>query len=93
MLTVTKQDLHKFLCEGIEDLDPSLVAALEASDIKLVIADFSMSENHLGGDDLIEFIDNTLEAIREGYTIVTWYGDGTEVLVAGIRPNQIAVGD
>jgi hypothetical protein len=93
MLTVTKRDLHKFLSDETDDLDPSLVDALRGCDIKRIIADFGMSEHHLGGDDVIGIVDGTLAAVVEGYTVVTWYGDKTEALVAGIRPSQITINE
>ena len=75
MLNVTKQDLRRFLSDETEDLDPSLVDALKGCDIKPIVADFAMSEHHLGGDEVIGIVDNVLAVVGEGYTVVTWYGD------------------
>lgn len=52
-----------------------------------------MSEHHLGGDDVISMIDSVLEAVKDGYVVVTWYGPNTEALVAGIRPGELTVVD
>ena len=78
------------LCE--EETDPAElgiteaeVAELMTKDIKQIIVDFSMSENHIGGDDLCETVDDVLAALEEGYRIVSWYGPETEVLIIGIR--------
>ena len=44
-----------------------------------------MSENRLGGDDMVELAAEVISAIEEGWKVVTWYGPDTEVLVAGIE--------
>lgn len=60
-------------------------------DWKVVVHDFSMSENHIGGDDVISFVDATIEAIKEGYQVHTWYGDDGEVLILGIKGDSKTV--
>ena len=59
--------------------------------IRQIVADQGMSENHLGGDDLVSVVDQTLAAIKDGYEIATWYGPETEVLVVGYRPDYLTV--
>lgn len=54
-------------------------------DWKVICWDFGMSENHIGGDDVVSYVDSTIEAIKEGYEIYTWYGDDSEVLIIGIK--------
>ena len=54
-------------------------------DWKVILCDFCMSENHLGGDDMIFVVDSVLEAIKDGYHIHTWYGDNAEVLIFGMK--------
>ena len=48
-----------------------------------------MSENHLGGDHLVSIADDVLDALNEGYRIITWYGPKTQALVVGYRPKQL----
>jgi len=59
-----------------------------AHDIDTIVVDFAMSENHIGGGDVVSFIHGVLMAIANGYTVVNEYGfgdDGTEVLVFGFK--------
>ncbi len=109
MTTVTKRQLWIFLTmgrtetfaefrdeEGDEDeseLGEDEWNALNKADIKEIIADQDMSENSPGGDDMVSLAEDVLTAVKEGYTVVTWYGDSTEALVAGVRPDQITVTD
>lgn len=54
-------------------------------DVKVVLRDWALSENHIGGDDVLYFIQKTIEVMKEGYEIHTWYGEKTEVLVIGVK--------
>jgi hypothetical protein len=72
-------------------LDETTFNILRSCDLKAIIAGSEMSENHLGGDDLVSVADDLLAAIKEGYAITTWYGAASEALVAGYRPGQLSV--
>lgn len=78
-----------------DDENPQLTEetfhTLQAMDIKQIVADSSMSENHIGGDDVIAYIDEVVAAIKEGYEIITWYGPKAQVLVIGVRPNTLEI--
>lgn len=78
-----------------EDEHPGLPEALyyelQKLDIKQFVADSAMSENHIGGDNVVSIVDEVLAAIKEGYEIITWYGPNTEALVIGVRPGTIEV--
>ena len=50
-----------------------------------IVCDFSMSEHRLGGDDVVQIVDDVLKAQMDGYTVHTWYGPETEVLVLGLK--------
>lgn len=65
--------------------------ALQAMDIKKIVAETGMSENHIGGDDVISIVDETIAAIKEGYEIITWYGPKTQALIVGVRPNTLEI--
>lgn len=74
--------------------DPDIVGfdlfnALKRCTIEDVVVSKSMSENHLGGDDVLWFVELTLKAVEKGLKIECWYGDSTEVLVVGYDPNEI----
>ena len=58
---------------------------LKECDVRFVLHAWGMSENHPGGDDVTDAVDNALRAAKEGYEVFTWYGDGTEVLVVGVK--------
>jgi hypothetical protein len=72
-------------------LDEAIFNALKACDLKTIIAGSEMSENHLGGDDLVSVADDVVAAVRDGYAITTWYGHNSEALVAGYRAGQLSV--
>ena len=72
-------------------LDEATFNILRSCDLKTIIAGSEMSENHLGGDDLVAVADDVVAAVRDGYAITTWYGRKTEALVAGYRPGQLSV--
>jgi hypothetical protein len=98
MTRVSKHQLWSFLSESYEEddgsgvaLDDKLLAALGRCDLRPIVADFGMSEHHLGGDDLIGVVESVVQATRDGYEIVTWYGDHTQALVAGYRKEQLSV--
>jgi len=98
MLTISHRNLWAFLNESLDEEEQTLFdrtvsaedkAALANLDIRQVCVDFSMSENHMGGDDICDIVHDTLEAVKAGYEIIVWYGDDTEVLIVGVRPGQI----
>jgi hypothetical protein len=74
-------------------LDDATFTALKTADIKTILIGFGMSCDHLGGDDVINIVNQTLAATAEGYSIVTWYGPESEVLIAGYRRNQVSISD
>ena len=53
--------------------------------IEVIVHDFSMSENHIGGDDLVSIVQDVLKFERKGFKIYTWYGSSTEALIVGIK--------
>ena len=56
-----------------------------------ICCDFAMSEHHLGGDDVVAYVEATLTAIEEGYKVLTWYDEETNVLIVGIKPDTLNV--
>lgn len=70
-------------------ITPELYEALKQADLKPILNGSEMSEDHLGGDDLVAVADDVLAAIKEGYEIVTWYGPKSEALVAGIKDRVV----
>lgn len=94
MVKCSYRQLHAFLMEDNEvEIPADVLAGLEGLDVKNIVADFSMSENHIGGDDVLSYIDEVVSAMKEGYEIVTWYGSNTEALAAGIRPGTIELSE
>ncbi len=86
----------KFLAEtdwtrGTCPVDKTMFLALRKADIREIITDENMSETNLGGDDVVSIVDDTVTALNAGYTVATWYGPDTEVLVFGYRPNQLTI--
>lgn len=66
--------------------------ALKVLDFKVICCDFGMSENHIGGDDIVSFVDKTLDVCRDNvntHNVVTWYGDDTEVLIVGVPIEEL----
>lgn len=86
-MKVSKNELYQFFTGNHDELSPTALAYLTGhkEDIQHIIADFSMSENHIGGDDIISYINQVLGAIADKKRVVAWYGEDTEVLVLAIR--------
>lgn len=80
MKTIQASELHEKLqdCEEVEH-------------VKVIVASSHMSDDRIGGDDVVSFVDDTLEAIKEGWTIFTWYGPNAEALIVGYKPDQIKI--
>lgn len=92
MLTISYAKLYEVLSgDDPESVDQASMDAVNALDLKAIVVDFSMSENHIGGDDVVSIVDQVLEAQTEGYRIATWYGPDAEVLVIGYRPGQLTL--
>lgn len=108
-LKVTRRQLHAYLanagpelsyldfCEEFEEgevpIDAATHSKLRACELKKIVADSEMSEHHLGGDHLVSLADEVVAAIKDGYTIATWYGDKAEALVVGYKPDQFTLID
>lgn len=106
-LTITAKAIHAFLEHDGKNLSfkdwlecnecvkpPCSKAAFEAMkklDLCEIISGTEMSENHLGGDDLVDVAHQTVQAIKSGYEVVTWYGDESEALVLGYRESEVTI--
>ncbi len=86
MTTITAKQLH----EALDNLAGSAVASC---DIKAICVDWEMSENHIGGDDIVAIATALREAILTGYRVFISYGPNTEVLIVGYRQNELAITD
>jgi len=77
------------LSEWLEDVDikpptKELLRSIEEikDDIKVIVHGQEMSENHLGGNDIINYFDEALKAIRDGFVhVYTEYGELSEATV------------
>jgi len=93
MLTISQKKLWAVL-SGVDDddddvgVDQATMDAVNALDIKAIVFGF-MTQNHIGGDDVVGIVDQVLAAQKEGYSIVTWYGPAAEVLVLGVREGDL----
>lgn len=56
----------------------------------VIVNDFNMSENHIGGDNVISIVNEVKEAIENGYKVFTWYGPETETLILRVEPLMFA---
>jgi hypothetical protein len=74
-------------------IDEAAFAGLKNCDFRKIVAGSHLSENHLGGDDLIAVADDVLRAVEDHYQIVTWYGQETQALIAGYRKDQLIIQD
>jgi hypothetical protein len=74
-------------------LDEATFAGLKTCDFRKIVAGSHLSENHLGGDDLVAVADDVLRAIEDHYQLVTWYGPDTQALIAGYRKDQLIIKD
>jgi hypothetical protein len=86
-MKISKQELWNFFADtGDESAKTRKYMAIHKNQFRVVCADFSMSENHIGGDDVIKIVNDTIKAINEKLKVVTWYGPELEVLIIGIDP-------
>lgn len=109
MLTVSKRQVHHILMElNLQnDINDGLITQAqikqvrdlaESGAIREIVTNSperspTISENHLDADDVVNIVNNTLQAIKQGYSIVTWHDTDTNVLICGIRPDQIILTD
>ena len=104
MLKITKRQLWEILCIGEsvvgedesdigQDLADEVDKLVQLGRIQEIVTDQFMSENHIGGDDIVGTVDQVLNAIAQGYEIITWYGSDAEALVVGVRPNVLEFTD
>lgn len=77
--------------DDVDLLGEDLFRALQKCKIESICVSQEMSTNHLGGDDVVEFILATAKAAEMGLAITVWYGDAAEVLAAGYDPNELEV--
>lgn len=94
MLTISYQKLYAAL-SGVDDddggVDHATMNAVNALPIRAIVVDSSMSENRMGGDDIVSIVDQVLNAQRDGYDIITWYGADTKVLILGVRKGDLTL--
>jgi len=90
MLTVKAKDLWFALSED-EDADEKLVKKLEKLDILQICVDFSMSEQHIGGDDIVRIVGEALDAVAQGYKIANWCGPEAQVLIIGYHDDDLKI--
>lgn len=104
MLKITKRQLWEILCLGEsvvgedesdinQDMADKIDKLVQSDKIQEIVIDQYMSENHIGGDDIVSAVDGVLNAISTGYEIISWYGKDAEVLVVGIKPGLLEVVD
>jgi len=76
----------------VDQGDPKLTEgefnALKICDLKNVFVGPSRSF-WLSGDDIAGIVQDTLVAMKDGYTVETWCGLAGEVMVFGYKPNQL----
>ncbi len=93
MVTATKAEIWAALMGNIDEISPTLVEQLARLDICTIVVNRSMSENHIGGDDVVDAVIQVLAVQAKGYSILTWYGPNSEVLIIGYRSNELNLVD
>lgn len=103
---VTHRDLWQFLSVDGHDMsfdqfveayaDEKVMSqetfnAIKAADLEEIVVDQDMAESCIGGDDVVGIVDDVIGAIKDGYTVVTWYGDSAEAMVIGYKPEQLRI--
>lgn len=97
--TETEVDFESFCAEFDPDdeenspLDEKTFDALKSVELRRILHGSEMSENHLGGDDLVALASETVTAVKEGYEVCTWYGPKSEALVVGYRPSELKIAE
>lgn len=75
------------------ELPPEAFEALKAADLRDIVSDQCMTDNRIGGDQIVDIADQVCTAIEQGYAISTWYGEDSEALIVGYRADQLTVTD
>lgn len=103
---VTHRDLWQFLSVDGHDMsfdqfveayaDEKVMSqetfnAIKAADLEEIVVDQDMAESCIGGDDVVGIVDDVIGAIKDGYTVVTWYGDSAEAMVIGYKLEQLRI--
>lgn len=107
MITIDKTQLFTFLeCEAdsyddykamLADYERPLTLTdeqwqyLKGCTFKTIVHGTEMSEDHLGGDDMVGVADDVLIALKEGFQICTWYGSDAEAMVVGYRADCLTI--
>jgi hypothetical protein len=58
--------------------------------LRRLLGEGDLEQRHIGGDDVVSIVNQVLQAVADGYKIVTWYGPKTDVLIAGYREHEIS---
>jgi hypothetical protein len=72
-------------------LDSTLFAAITAANIDVIVVGQEMSEDGIGGDYLVDLCNGVMKAIKSGYTIFSWYGPASEVIIVGYIPDELTI--
>jgi len=84
-LTISYKQLHNVLSGEQDEVDQATIDTVLAIDITAICAESDMGEGYVGGDDVVSIVNDVLQAQKDGYSIVTWYGPDAEVLIVGVR--------
>jgi hypothetical protein len=85
-------DYASYLADSEGEAPETLLSAqqfayLATQELKPIMVDQYVSENHPGGEEFVSVAEGVLTAQRHGYRVVAWYGPNAEVLIVGIRPD------
>ncbi len=67
--------------------DEVIIWIQENTDIaEIVLYGMEMSVNHIGGDNMVMLVKDTIEALTKGYTwLYTFYGSGSEAIIIAAK--------
>lgn len=98
--TVTYKSLWKISLSGYTAKDETerhelnhVGTIMGKCDYKVILCDQDIAalETPIGGDEIINLVNKTLQAVAEGYTVGTWYGEDAEVLIIATKSSEVDV--
>lgn len=87
MINITYENFHKFVCGFCDhkSLKRQLKQLLELELRTIVVENDMMS---LDGEDVVDIANQVVQAVKDGFEIVTWHDDDN-TFVVGVRPGAV----
>lgn len=91
MVTVTKRQLFAVLSDnmGDDEVLHAILDEVDGCDIRTIFADVALDA--LSADDVLNVVNDLLDAQCRGYVIATWAGADDELMIVGYRSDELTI--